>query len=351
MRILIVTDAWEPQVNGVVRTLQSVRAELARMGHCVDIVSPDQFGTFPCPSYPEIRLALAPRRRLKDRIAEADPDALHIATEGPLGLAARRWCLARGLSFTTAYHTQFPDYLAKRTRLPARWFWRYIRWFHRPSAAILVSTPTVAEQLGRQGLPQTRLWGRGVDLDCFAPGLAPHPAFSGLARPIQLYVGRVAVEKGIERFLDSRHPGARVVVGDGPALAGLRRRYREALFLGALKGEALAAAYGSADVFVFPSRTDTFGLVMIEALACGTPVAAFPAQGPLDVLDDKVGAMDDELERAIALALTRDRAICAEYGRGFSWEASARQFAAALVRLGRRADGPRAGILPVSASP
>jgi glycosyltransferase involved in cell wall biosynthesis len=343
MRILIVTDAWEPQVNGVVRTLQSVRAELETMGHRVEIISPDQFSSLPCPTYSEIRLALATRRALHARIAAADPDALHIATEGPLGIAARRWCVARGFPFTTAYHTQFPDYLAKRTRLPARWFWRYIRWFHRPAAAILVSTPSMAAQLNRHGLPRTRLWGRGVDLDCFAPGLDPHPAFADLPRPIQLYVGRVSVEKGIEAFLESRHPGTRVVVGDGPALGGLRRKYGDALFLGALKGKALACAYGGADVFAFPSRTDTFGLVMIEALACGTPVAAFPTQGPLDVLTEEVGAMDENLEQAIACALTRDRTACAEYGRSFSWKASARQFAASLVTLRPPAEPACAG--------
>jgi glycosyltransferase involved in cell wall biosynthesis len=342
MRILIVTDAWEPQVNGVVRTLQSVRAELELMGHRVEIISPDQFPSVPCPTYSEIRLALSTRRKLDARIAAADPDALHIATEGPLGVAARRWCVARGFAFTTAYHTQFPDYLAKRTRLPAHWFWRYIRWFHRPAAAILVSTSSMAAQLNGHALPRTRLWGRGVDLDCFRPDLRPHPALADLPRPIQLYVGRVSVEKGIEAFLESRHPGTRVVVGDGPALGSLRRKYRDAAFLGALRGEALACAYRAADVFVFPSRTDTFGLVMIEALACGVPVAAFPTRGPLDVLTKDVGAMNDDLEEAIACALTRDRAACAEYARSFSWEASARQFAASLVTLRPPAEPARA---------
>ena len=342
MRILIVTDAWAPQVNGVVRTLEATRRALAGRGREVEIVAPDQFRSIPCPTYREIRLALAGAGAMGERIAAAQPDSVHIATEGPLGLAARRWCLDRGLAFTTAYHTQFPEYLAKRTRLPAAWFWRYIRWFHRPARAILVSTFTVAEQLRGHGLDQTRLWGRGVDLDCFRPDAVPHPSIHSLPRPIQIYVGRVAVEKNIEAFLRSRHPGSKVVVGDGPALEGLRRRFPEARFLGVLRGEALASAYAAADVFVFPSRTDTFGLVMIEALACGTPVAALPVAGPQDVLRRDVGAMDEDLDGAIERALTLDRASCAAWGQTFSWEASARQFESALV--------PIVGPLPASAS-
>ena len=352
MRILIVTDAWAPQVNGVVRTLQSVAAELRHRGHEVHLLSPDQFPSIPCPTYPEIRLALTTRGAVGKRVEALDPDALHIATEGPLGVAARRWCVARGLSFTTAYHTQFPDYLAKRTGVPPGWFWHYIRWFHRPSQAIMVSTATVGEQLRCRGLPRTRLWGRGVDLGCFTPEALPHPAFARLARPIQLYVGRVAVEKNIAAFLAGGHPGTKVVVGDGPALESLRSKYPDALFLGLLKGDVLASAYAGADVFVFPSRTDTFGLVMIEALACGTPVAAFPVPGPLDVLDGQVGAMDEDLDAAIASAMTRDRSHCAAFGRRFTWHASAGQFESALVPL-RGADrdcGAESSSLAASAS-
>lgn len=333
MKIMIVTDAWAPQVNGVVRTLRSVRRVLEGEGHEVAMISPDQFRSAPCPTYPEIRLAFASAGMIGRRIVAFDPDALHIATEGPLGLAARRWCLKRGLAFTTAYHTQFPEYLAARTRLPASWFWRYIRWFHGSAAGILVSTPTIAAQLHAHGLRQTWYWGRGVDLALFRPGRARHPAFAGLQRPIQLLVGRVAVEKNIEAFLNSAHPGSKIVVGDGPALRGLQRRYPDAIFLGGLLGEALASAYGGADVFVFPSRTDTFGLVMIEALACGVPVAAFPVPGPLDIVTAEVGALDDNLDRAIASALTRNRAACADYGRTFSWETSTRQFREALEPL------------------
>jgi glycosyltransferase involved in cell wall biosynthesis len=332
-RILIVTDAWSPQVNGVVRTLQTVRAELEKEGCTVEVISPDLFRSVRCPTYSEIRLALTTRRAVGARIEAFAPDALHIATEGPLGVAARAWALKRGFRFTTAYHTQFPDYVAQRTKLPASLFWRYIRWFHRPSHAIMVSTPTMAAQLAAQCLPHTAHWGRGVDLTLFRPDAAPHPAFEELARPIQLYVGRVAVEKNIEAFLESAHPGSKVMVGDGPALEGLKRRFPETRFLGALRGPPLASAYASADVFVFPSRTDTFGLVMIEALACGTPVAAYPVPGPLDVLTDEVGAMDEDLARATAAALTRDPIRCAAFAQGFTWAASARQFRDALIAM------------------
>jgi len=343
MRILIVTDAWNPQVNGVVRTLQALRVELERIGHAVSLISPDLFASLPCPTYPEIKLALAGRKRIAAAIAAAAPDAVHIATEGPLGLAARRWCIANRFPFTTAYHTQFPEYVARRTGLPAAWLWNYIRWFHAPAHAVLVSTRTIARLLEAHGLDRVRLWGRGVDLACFHPGHAPHPALADMPRPIQLYVGRVAVEKNIEAFLNTAHPGSKIVVGDGPALKDLQRRYPEVIFLGSLRGDALASAYASADVFVFPSRTDTFGLVMIEALACGTPVAAYPVPGPIDVLNDEVGCMDADLGTAIAAALGRDRAACAAYGRSFTWETSARQFEAALARrtLDRRTASSR----------
>jgi len=345
MRIAIVTDAWEPQVNGVVRTLRATIGELRAIGHEPFVVSPDLFTTMPCPTYDEIRLALASPAALGRRLEQARPDAIHIATEGPLGLAARSWCLRRGHRFTTAYHTDFPQYLAKRTRLPPEWFWRYIRWFHRPAHAVLVSTPSLAREFAAQGLGRTRLWSRGVDLGCFRPDVAPHPLLAGLPRPVLLYVGRVSVEKNVEAFLDSSGPGSRIVVGTGPDLPRLKRRYPAAAFLGPLHGDELASAYAAADAFVFPSRTDTFGLVMIEALACGTPVAAFPVRGPIDVLDAECGAMDEDLERAIAAALTRDRAACSAYAQRFSWSASARQFADALVRLRHDAPPPPPEIL------
>ena len=298
MRIAIVTDAWSPQVNGVVRTLQAVSQELGRMGHDVLVVSPDLYASVPCPTYPEIRLALTRPRAVGERIAAFGAEAVHLATEGPLCIAARRWCLQRRRPFTTAYHTQFPDYVSKRTGMPAEWFWRYIRWFHAPAEAVLVSTPSVRRTLTAHGIGHVKPWGRGVDVATFRPGATPPALFADLPRPILLSVGRVAIEKNLEAFLGGAHPGSRVVVGDGPARAELEQRFPDAHFLGSLSGADLAGAFAGADAFVFPSRTDTFGLVMIEALAA---------------------------------ALTRDRQACAAYGQSFTWAASARQFLDALV--------------------
>jgi len=333
MRIAIVTDAWSPQVNGVVRTLQSVSAELRRQGHEVEIVSPDLYYSLPCPTYPEIRLAMARARSVGARIAAFGPHAIHLATEGPLCLAARRWCLRNGIPFTTAYHTHFPDYVEKRTGVPARWIWHYIRWFHGPAQSVLVSTESVRRALRAHGVARLRHWGRGVDLTHFSPDAAPLAAFADLPRPIMLSVGRVAIEKNLEAFLSADVAGTKVVVGDGPARADLQARYPEAVFLGPLFGTDLAGAYAGADVFVFPSRTDTFGLVMIEALACGTPVAGYPVTGPVDILNPSVGGISDQLPRAIAAALACDRAACAAYGQSFTWTASADQFLAGLAPL------------------
>ncbi|WP_235079837.1 glycosyltransferase family 4 protein [Sphingomonas sp. S2-65] len=333
MRIAIVTDAWEPQVNGVVRTLKSVRSVLEGQGHQVEVISPDLFHSLPCPTYPEIRLALARTATVGALLEAFDPTAIHLATEGPLCIAARRWCLRHGMPFTTAYHTQFPDYVSARSGVPAEWIWRYIRWFHAPSQAILASTPSIRQSLVDHGLAQVKHWGRGVDLSNFRPDLAPHPAMAGLPGPVQLYVGRVAVEKNLEAFLRTDHPGTKVVVGDGPARAGLEARFPDVRFLGPMFGEALASAYAAADVFVFPSRTDTFGLVMIEALACGVPVAAYPVTGPVDVLTPEVGAMSTDLSAAIGEALTKDRDACAAYGRTFTWDVSAGQFLRALYPM------------------
>jgi glycosyltransferase involved in cell wall biosynthesis len=330
MRIVIVTDAWAPQINGVVRTLQSVRAELQSMGHEVEVIGPDRFVTLPCPTYPEIRLAMVAPRTVGRLIGAFRPDAIHIATEGPLCLAARQWCLRRKLDFTTAYHTNFPDYVQSRTGLSADWFWPYFRWFHGPARAVLASTPSIRAGLHRAGINQTHHWGRGVDTALFKPEGDAHPAFVDLPRPILLHVGRVAVEKNIEAFLSLDVPGSKVVVGDGPARAALANRYAEARFLGLLQGEILASVYRGADVLVFPSRTDTFGLVMIEALASGTPVAAYPVMGPVDILNERVGVMDENLSRAVAGALTLNRSDCAAYGRKFTWGRSAREFLASL---------------------
>jgi len=329
-RILIVTDAWTPQINGVVRTLQAVQAELLAMGYAVEVIGPDRFTTLPCPTYPEIRLAMASPGAIGRRIDAFQPDAIHLATEGPLCLAARHLCLRRGLPFTTAFHTNFPDYMERRTGLSADLFWPYFRWFHGAASAVLVSTPTVAVGLHGAGIRTTHIWGRGVDLTLFRPDGPDHAAFATLPRPIMLNVGRIAVEKNIEAFLALDMPGTKVVVGDGPALPALRARYPQAHFLGPQTGAALAAAYRSADVLVFPSETDTFGLVMIEALASGTPVAAFPVMGPVDVLTGMTGAMDRRLDVAVHQALRLDRAACASHGRSFSWRRSAEQFLASL---------------------
>jgi glycosyltransferase involved in cell wall biosynthesis len=331
MRILIVSDAWEPQVNGVVRTLQATIGELRSAGHEVGVISPDLFRSIPCPSYPEIRLAFAGWRKVGRHIAAFAPEAIHISTEGPLGLAARRWCIRNQFPFTTAYHTRFPEYVAARLPVSPALVWRFIRWFHRPARHIMVATRSLARELAGQGLGQTMQWERGVDHDLFRPDREPHPALTGRARPIQLYVGRVAVEKNIEAFLDTDQPGTKVIVGDGPALAELRARYPGALFLGKQTGAALASAYAGADVFVFPSRTDTFGLVIIEALSAGTPVAAFPVPGPADIVRDGAGALDENLDKAISAALACSRHDAAALGARYNWSACTTQFAKALT--------------------
>lgn len=333
MRIALITDAWHPQVNGVVRTLTTVMGALLQRGHVVQVIAPDQFRNIAAPSYPEIRLALAGAGQVGRKIAQFAPDSIHIATEGPLGWAARRHCLREGRAFTTAYHTQFPEYLARRTHLPASAFWPMIRHFHRPAERIMVATRTIRDQLRNQGLDHLHHWSRGVDIGIFHPDHMPPDIYFTLPRPIQLYVGRVAVEKNIEAFLANCHPGSKVVVGDGPALAKLQARFPQAHFLGPRSGNDLAACYSGADVLVFPSKTDTFGLVMIEALACGTPVAAYPVPGPLDVLADDSGAMADPIESAIERALLLDRDSCLAHGRSFSWDASADQFLAGLETL------------------
>ncbi len=346
MRILIVSDAWEPQVNGVVRTLQATIAELRKAGHEVAVVSPDLFRSVPCPSYPEIRLALAGWRKVGRHIRAFAPQAIHISTEGPLGLAARRWCLTHGFPFTTAYHTRFPEYVAARLPISPKVVWRFIRWFHRPARHIMVATRSLARELADQGLGQTMMWERGVDHDLFRLDRAAHPAYAGLPRPIQLYVGRVAVEKNIAAFLDIDCPGTKVIVGDGPALTALKAQHADTLFLGKLGGETLAAAYAGADVFVFPSRTDTFGLVVIEALSCGTPVAAFPVPGPGDIIRDGAGALDDDLGRAIGTALACDRADAAALGARYSWAGCTAQFANALTFV----PGEPTPMMPTSAA-
>jgi len=333
--ILIITDAWHPQVNGVVRTIDTVTGELRRLGHPVEVIGPDGFTTFPCPTYPEIRLSLLPRRRLARLIDAAQPCAIHIATEGPLGYAARAHCLKRGLPFTTAYHTRFPEYVYARFRIPLGLTYRVMRRFHDPAAGIMVATRSIAADLEARGFTNTRAWSRGVDVVLFRPEetTAEQDPFAGLERPIWLNVGRVAVEKNIEAFLALDLPGTKVVVGDGPARERLMRAWPKAHFAGARHGEDLARYFRAADVFVFPSRTDTFGLVLLEALASGVPVAAFPVPGPLDVLTPRVGIMDEDLQKAAQAALALDPVDCRDHALTFSWEACARQFLANLEPL------------------
>lgn len=332
LSLALVSDAWAPQVNGVVRTLQTTMRMLVERGWEVTTITPDRFRSLPCPTYPEIRLAMALPGAVGRMIEASGAGAVHIATEGPLGLAARRHCLRVGRPFTTSFHTRFPDYLHARFRVPVRLSWRFLRWFHGPARTVLTATPRLAAELAEHGIPQTRLWSRGVDLSRFRPGLPAPEAYRGLPRPILLNVGRVAVEKNIEAFLAADAPGSKVVVGDGPALAALRAKFPDTLFLGALSGEALARAYAGADLFVFPSRTDTFGLVLVEAMAAGLPVAAYPVAGPLDVVGDSgAGVLDEDLGRAIVRALRVPRAAAIAQAGGFSWEAAVSQFEAAQL--------------------
>ncbi|MFW2830752.1 glycosyltransferase family 4 protein [Sphingomonas sp. ID0503] len=343
MRIAIVSDAWAPQLNGVVRTLTRTVEMLRARGHEVETVTPDGFATIPCPSYPEIRLALGARGKVARRLSAFGPEAVHIVTEGPLGWAARRWCLDNGRPFTTSFHTRFADYLAARTRLPAGLFWPALVRFHRPAARTFAATATLEAELRGRGIVRTHRWSRGVDLAQFTPDAPPLPEMAALAAPIQLYVGRVAVEKNIEAFLAADAPGTKVVVGDGPAREALARRFPQARFLGALSGARLAGAYAGADVLVFPSRTDTFGLVMIEAMACGTPVAGYPVPGPLDILGElatdadgrRIGAVSHDLSAAILLALQGDRAACVTLAQGYDWARCCDQFEAGLEPYGR----------------
>ena len=332
MRILLATDAWEPQVNGVVRTLARIRDELITMSDKVEVISPDQFPTFPLPTYPEIKLAVGAFERVQQRFRAFEPEAIHIATEGPIGLAARRICLEWKLPFTTSYHTRFPEYVSARLPLPLAAGYAYMKWFHRPSGRLMVATRTMAEELEKQGFRNISVWSRGVDTELFRPRQGGDPdVFEGLEGPIWLNVGRVSVEKNVEVFLDLDLPGTKVVVGDGPLLDELKARHPEARFLGAKFGAELAACYACADVFVFPSLTDTFGLVMLEAWACGLPVAGFNAPGPADIIPGSgagVLAPDQTsgLREACLEALKIERAAARAAAERYSWRACAEEF-------------------------
>lgn len=334
MRVLIVTDAWRPQTNGVVTTLEQTIAGIEALGHEAVVLEPSRFRTLPMPGYGEIRVSLPPLR-VGRHIRELAPDAVHIATEGPLGFAARRWLKRRGLPFTTSLHTKFPEYVRARTRLPLSLGYAFLRRFHRPAASTLVTTETQRTELTAWGLEHLRVWGRGVDVEQFRP--RPH---TPRPRPVLLYVGRLAVEKNLPAFLDLDHAGHKVVVGDGPQRAALERRHPDVEFLGYRYGDDLAAVYADADVFVFPSRTDTFGLVMLEAMACGTPVAAYPVTGPRDVVADGVtGALDEDLGRAVERALACDRGACRGHAEANDWRVVARRFVDDLVPFSAEARG------------
>ncbi len=333
MRILLATDAWHPQVNGVVRTWTTTIERLRQLGHLVEVIEPTRFRGLSCPLYPEIRLGMPWQNEIVRTINTFEPDAIHIATEGPLGLAVRLFCRRRRFFFTTSYHTKFPEYLQRLAFIPTAISYRFMRWFHNRSSAIMVATPSLENELRERGFrAPLKRWSRGVDLDLFHPR---PKTFFDWPRPVLLYVGRVSKEKGIEDFLKLKTQGTKVIVGDGPLREHLEARFPEAKFLGYRNGEALAECYVSADLLVFPSVTDTFGLVIIEALACGVPVAAYPVVGPIDIITRPgIGALDNDLGVAVEKALRDGNAQeCAHHGRQFTWENCTRQLLQNLVNV------------------
>lgn len=336
MRILIATDAWRPQINGVVRTYEHIAAQMPALGHELVFLTPECHRSVPCPTYPEIRLAFVTPRHVRQRVEELEPDFIHIATEGPIGLAARSYCLSAGRSFTTSYHTRFPEYVAARFPIRVSWAYSYMRWFHNAGAGVMVATNSLAEELRQRGFSKIYPWSRGVDTELFKPNGA---RLFGCNEPVFMYVGRVAVEKNIEAFLDLELPGKRVVVGGGPQLESLRNAYPDVIFTGPKSNGELADHFASADVFVFPSLTDTYGVVLLEAMAAGVPVAAYPVTGPRDVIvNGEVGVLDKDLRHAALQALKLNRERCREYALKFSWKKSAEQFIDNI-----RAAAPRAG--------
>jgi glycosyltransferase involved in cell wall biosynthesis len=340
VKIAIVTDAWRPQTNGVVQTLSTTAQALRAGGHELLIVEPGQFRTVPCPTYPEIRLSLFPYRRLAKLLFGFAPDCIHIATEATLGMAARSWCRRNRMPFTTSYHTQFPEYVRARAPIPLAVSYAHLRRFHAAAARTMVATPTLQKTLESRGFRNIVRWTRGVDVQLFKPG---DKNFLDLPRPLFAYVGRVAVEKNIEAFLSLELPGTKLVIGDGPERLALQARFPTTLFVGYKFGAELAAHLGAADVFVFPSRTDTFGLVLLEALACGVPVAAYPVTGPIDVIENGMtGVLDEDLGKAALAALQIDPAKCRSFALQHTWEAATRQFLGNLVpreeRVGLKPD-------------
>lgn len=347
MKIALVTDAWTPQVNGVVTTLLELVRHLRAGGHQVQVIDPGQFPTRPCPGYPGIDLAVSPGRLVADKLDAFQPDAIHIATEGPLGWAARRYCLRRGLAFTTAFHTKFPEIANAAVKLPLAWGYALFRHFHAPSSGVMVPTRSVLEGLQARGFRNLRAWTHGVDTDLFAfrPEPGTFPGLENASRPVALFVGRVSYEKNISAFLEMNFPGTKVVCGVGPVEAALKQKYPHVHWVGLLPRPELAKLYAAADVFVFPSRADTFGLVMVEAMSCGTPVAAYPVDGPLTVLEQPDedgtgrlgGAMHEDLRRATGTALSVSRHDARLRALDFSWDEASALFASFLVPARRAA--------------
>ena len=343
MKIAIVIDTWLPEINGVVTTMHKVVEELKGLGHEPHVLShADGFKTLPMPGYSSIRLALFPQRRVNQWLDRVQPDAIHISTEGPLGAAARRYCLKHGLHFTTCYHTKFPEYISARAPIPLAVGYAWIRGFHKPASRLMVSTPSLMQELEERGFTNLVHWGKGVDTELFRPR---DKGFLKDTRPVFMYLGRVAVEKNIGAFLQLNLPGAMYVVGDGPDLEKLKKEYPKVIFTGFRRGEELAKTLGSADVFVFPSRTDTFGLVLLEAMASGVPVAAYPVTGPKDVVTQGVtGFCDEDLESAAIACLKLDGTQCRAYAEKFSWKAAAEEFLRNMVpvREASESQGERA---------
>ncbi len=333
LKIVIATDAWKPQLNGVVTTLDTLGRILTNAGNEVLYITPNDFHAMPMPTYPEIQLSLFPNRKVAKMLNDFKPDAIHIATEGPIGRATRRFCRRRDYPFTTSFHTRFAEYINERIKVPVEWGYNFLRDFHKYSDALMVATPGLMEELSERGFRNMKLWERGVDTEVFRP--MPSDIMADLPRPISIYVGRIAVEKTLEDFLDLDLPGTKVIVGAGPQEEELRAKYKDVHFAGKQFGEDLVKYYSASDVFVFPSRTDTFGLVNVEALACGVPVAAYPVRGPLEIIQDApkgCGVLHEDLKTAIMTALEeRDPQACIKHAQKFSWTAGAKQFVANLA--------------------
>ncbi|MCH9699569.1 MAG: glycosyltransferase family 1 protein [Gammaproteobacteria bacterium] len=345
MKLTLISDAWRPQINGVVTTLEHIVNHLQEQGHEILLITPDRFPTLPCPTYPSIRLAMVSQRKVAQLIEEFSPQYIHIATEGPLGLAARNFCTSRKLAHTTSLHTLFPEYINLRCGIPVNYGYAYLRWFHSKASCVLVTTQSIRNHLQEHEMNNLQVWSRGVDLERYHPD---KKMLIDVPRPISMYAGRVAVEKNLDAFLQLDIPGTQFVVGDGPALASLKTAYPNARFVGVKTGEELAGYLASADVFVFPSHTDTFGVVMLEALASGVPVAAYPVPGPKDVITDPlVGCLHENLQTAVNIALTLNSDICRQFARRFSWQNCVTQFKHALTPIHTTPSGART-VIPVA---